>query len=248
MNQQQSNLKALTQRAACVSAFALAVLLTGCGGTGSSLFTQPGSGTLTLHATGMVHGGQQPITGATIQLYTVGATGTAASATPLIVSTITSSDGSGIANSNANAGNASNTLPAGAFTITGAYNCSSATQVYIVASGGNPGSGVNAASTEVAALGSCANLLANAATTTINITEVTTVAAAYALAPFATDITHVGSSSATAMINAMANAQNLANNSTGAAGGATLPAGAVAPSAELNTLADILAACVNTTG
>jgi streptogramin lyase len=247
MNQHQPHLKGLTQRAVSVASLALALLIAGCAGTGSTLFTQAGSGTtLTLQATGSVHGGQQPISGATIQLYTVGTTGTASASTALISSTVTSSDGSGLANANANAGNASNTLPAGYFTITGAYSCTSATQVYLVASGGNPGSGINSAISEVVALGSCASL--KATPITINITEVTTVAAAYALAPFATDLVHVGSTSSTAIGNAMTIAQNLANVGTGVAGGAALPAGAVVPTAELDTLADILSTCVNTTG
>ena len=71
----------------------------------------------------MVHGGQAPISGATIQLWSVGTTGYGLGATALIAATVTTSDGTGIVNSNANAGNANNTLPAGSFTITGDYTC-----------------------------------------------------------------------------------------------------------------------------
>ena len=43
---------------------------------------------------GTVFGGQQPVTGSSIQLYTVGTTGDASAATPLISATVTTSDGS----------------------------------------------------------------------------------------------------------------------------------------------------------
>jgi sugar lactone lactonase YvrE len=203
---------------------------------------------------GQVHGGQQPVGGATIQIYTVGTSGLKSASTPLIATALTSSDGSGVSNSNANPGNANNSLPRGAFNIpAGSYTCTSSTpgtEVYIVASGGNPGAGTNANLTLVAALGSCATLLANAGTTFISLNEITTVAAAYALAPFAADLTHIGAtgSAPTGLVNAFANAAALANTTTGAAGGSNLPAGTVVPVTEINTLADVIAACVNTTG
>jgi DNA-binding beta-propeller fold protein YncE len=80
--------------------------------------------------------------------------------------------------------------------------------------------------------------------------EETTVAAAYALAPFAADITHIGAtgSSPTGLVNALTNAAVLANPATGTPGGASLSAGVTVPVNELNTLSNILAACVNTSG
>jgi sugar lactone lactonase YvrE len=86
--------------------------------------------------------------------------------------------------------------------------------------------------------------------TFIVINEVTTIAAAYALAPFATDFTHVGASNSnpTGMVNAFANAALLANTSVGSAGGASLPVGVTVPLSEINTLANIVASCINTTG
>ena len=82
--------------------------------------------------------------------------------------------------------------------------------------------------------------------------EVSTVAAAYAMAGFATDATHVGSSGTalalTGIANAFANAANLETLGTGVAL-ATTPAGnGTVPQAEINTLGNILAACVNSTG
>ena len=92
------------------------------------------------HPTGIVMGGQQPVSGNLIQLYAVGTTGDSSTATTLIHTTLTTSDGTGQPNSNANAGNSNNSLPAGSFTITGDYTCPSASsEVYLVGTGGNPG-------------------------------------------------------------------------------------------------------------
>ena len=250
---QPTTLKARNPLALAAS-LGLCALLAGCATAGSGNTTNSVN-PLTpavIHATGSVHGGQNPIFGATIQLYTVGTSGTASASTPLIASTVTTSDGTGLTNANANAGNANNTLPLGFFTITGDYTCTGTTpgtEVYLVASGGNPGSGTNTNAVLVVALGSCANLLANAASISVNIDEVTTVAAAYSLAPFATDIAHIGSGASTAgLINAFNNVNSIANYQSGTTVGASLPTGAVAPVAEIDTLADILASCVNTTG
>ena len=109
---------------------------------------------------GRVYGGNQPVTGSTIQLYAAGTGGTGTAATPLIGAVVTTSDGTGLANSNANAGNANNTLTAGFFTISGDYTCPTVdTQVYLTATGGNPGLGVNNPNISVmVALGSCGYL------------------------------------------------------------------------------------------
>jgi hypothetical protein len=221
--------------AATASALVLAGLLTGCGGALSNAGGTGGGGGVTVRFQGNVHGGQQPVNGATIQLYTVGVSGEHSASTPLIAA------GSVMSDANGN------------FSITGKYDCTTipATQVYIVATGGDPGAGTNTALSLMAALGSCATLQANAATTFIQINEVTTVAAAYALAPFASDYTHIGNSgfaSPNVIVDAFMNAALLANNSTGTAGGAGLATGVTIPVSEINTLANIIASCVNTTG
>jgi streptogramin lyase len=84
------------------------------------------------------------------------------------------------------------------------------------------------------------------------VNEVSTVASVYALSGFMTDLTHIGSSGTplaqTAIANAFATVANLVGVSTGAAL-ATTPAGnGTPPQAELNTLANILASCVNSAG
>ena len=219
--------------AASGSALALAGLLAGCGGAMSNTGgpVQGGPVTPSVHFTGNVHGGQQPVNGALIQLYTVGTSGLQSASTPLITPGTVTSD----ANGN--------------FSITGKYSCASATQVYLVATQGDPGGGTNTAISMAAALGDCATLLANAATTFIQVNELTTVAAAQALAPFAKDYADIGANGANnvGLLNAFANASALVSTSSGAAPG-TLPAGATVPAAELNTLGNILAACVNSPG
>jgi hypothetical protein len=144
----------------------------------------------------------------------------------------------------------------GGFSITGDYACIAEQQVYLYAQGGNPGSAPNAALGLMAALGTCpasGNFLSGPAPIPyITINEVSTVAAAYAFAGFATDATHVSSAGTAAaelgIATAFANAANLETLPTGVAL-ATTPVGSEpAPQAEINTLANILAACVNSDG
>ena len=144
----------------------------------------------------------------------------------------------------------------GAFSITGDYTCTAGQQVYFYSIGGNSGSGPNAVAGVMAVLGACPGR-AFSPSLFIKINEVTTVAAAYAFAGFATDATNVSSPAGnpvtdtlaqTGIANAFANAANLADISTGMAL-ATTPGGAgTVPQATINTIADILAACVNSTG
>lgn len=180
-------------------------------------------------ASGTVFGGQQPVVGAAIQMYAVGTGGDGSAATPMLTSTVTSGAG-------------------GQFTITGLYSCTGASQVYIVATGGNPGlSGANPQIALMAALGPCSSLTPS---TFISINELTTVAAVSALAPFMSSATNVGSGTndAAALASAFALANEFVSTTAGAAPGTGIPAGYTDPVAELNTLADVVAACVNSTG
>jgi hypothetical protein len=205
----------------------LSLLVFGCGTqqNGSKLVVPAGR-------QGLVHGGQQPVTGATIQLYTVGTAGDGSAATALL---------SPAAVSDANGG----------FNISGKYTCPSASSlVYIVASGGNPGlppGTNNAALSLMAALGPCGNL---SPSTFIFIDELTTVAAVYALAPYMTSPSAIGSASgdATALASAFTLASYFANTTTGATPGTGVPVGTIVPVAQINTIGDILAACVNSAG
>jgi hypothetical protein len=228
----------------------------------------PGAG---LAMQGKVMGGQQPIAGAHVYLLAANTTGyagagIAASAGNASVSLLTNVPGSTTLDTSGGATNGDYYVTTGAggtFTITGDYSCTPNTQVYLYALGGNPGltSGTNnPASGLLAALGNCPGAGSFlTATPFIAMNEVSTVAAAYAFAGFATDATHVSSSgtalSQLGIANAFANAANLATLSTGVALAIT-PSGAVVgshpqtvvPQSEINTLANILASCVNTNG
>ncbi len=208
--------------------------LTGCGvGT-----VDPSSGA-SIAVRGRVHGGQQPVSNSSIQLYTVGSGGNGSSATPMLTSAVTSDE-------------------QGNFSITGDYTCGDSStkttiaagsnQVYIVATGGNPGleQGTdNKALVLMAALGDCSNL---PNVTFIEINEVTTVAAAWALAPFMTSYANVGATStnATGIENAFLDAGLLADTTTGLA--ATLPGNLSIETDKLYALADAVASCVNSDG
>ena len=123
--------------------------------------------------------------------------------------------------------------------------------MYLTASGGNPGltAGTNnSAISLVATLTDCNTLKANAATTFITINEVTTVAATYALVQFigAGGIGAISYANA-GLVNAFATVHNLVNTSTGVALATTPNGNGVVPQQEINTLADLLVPCVNST-
>ncbi len=203
---------------------------------------------------GRVFGGQQPVVGAHVYLFAANTTGNAG---PGIAA---SSSNASVSLLNAALTGHSDSVGAyvttdinGAFTITGDYTCTPNTQAYVYALGGNAGAGVNTASGMLAALGNCpvvGNYLVQ--TPFIYMNEVSTVAAAYSFAGYATDATHVSSSGSTlaqtGIRNAFANAANLAGISTGAALAATPAGNGIVPQSEINTLANILASCVNSTG
>jgi hypothetical protein len=203
-------------------------------------------------ASGVAHGGIQALTGVTIQLYAVGTTGDGSASTPLLTERVTTSDGTGDAsNSNSNRGNASNKLPAGAFTITGLFQCPSAgTEVYLTATGGNPGlaPGVtNSAISLMAALGPCSGL---SASTFVSLNELTTVGSVAALSPFMKSYAEIGSGAADRadLEAAFARVNQYTNTSLGTVPGPALQAGFYASELEIRTVADILAACVNSSG
>ena len=221
-------------------------LLSGCAGS------QRANTAAGLSLSGAVHGGQQAVTGSTIQLYAVGTTSDGSAATPLISATVTTSDGSSnAANSNANAGNGFNSLAAGSFTITGDYTCPTAgTEVYLVSTGGNPGltAGTNnSALAMMAALGPCGNLTSS---TYVFVDELTTVGSIAALANYMSSYSALGSgtSDATALQTAFSAANEYTNTSLGTVPGSTLPSSYYASSLEIQTLGDAISACINSAG
>jgi PKD domain len=138
----------------------------------------------------------------------------------------------------------------GTFNMSGDYSCTSGQQLYLYVLGGDAGTGQDALLGMMAAIGSCPSSTGPALFATVN--EVSTIAAAYAFAGFATDATHV-SSSGTALAqvgvaNAFANAANLASLTTGAALAATPAGNETVPQTEIGTLANVLAGCINVGG
>src|ERR1700674_2633617 len=153
-------------RAANLAAWTLLtslVFLAGCG-----LSNNPADGTTTtsLSIRGQVHGGAQPVKGSAITLNAASLSSYSNASTVL---TMTNSDASGN------------------FGITGTYTCPTGSQVYIAATGGDPGTGVNNPQLALAAgLGTCLGSLSSSLF--IEMNEVTTVATAYALSRFSTNL------------------------------------------------------------
>jgi hypothetical protein len=218
-------------RALAAAAFwaIFALMLVGCGiGQQSDGTSEPSP---LPQIAGQVHGGQQPVAGATMQLYAANTT-TAQGAAAALISKTVRTDSNGY------------------FTITADYTCPApGALVYIVAFGGNPGlPGVvgNANLAMMAILGTCSSLTAS---TVISINELTTVAAVEALAPFMQDYAHVGASAANVagLSAAFSSATAIVSSSTGQIT-PTPASGVVPPTALINTLAGILAACINSGG
>ncbi|HVN92090.1 MAG TPA: NHL repeat-containing protein [Terracidiphilus sp.] len=202
---------------------------------------------------GKVHGGQQAVTGASVYLYAAGTSGYAgpgiaptasnASVSLLKSAANTSQDGSGNYYVTTDSG--------GNFSITGDYTCPANAQVYLYSIGGNPGMGAgnNSAAGFLAALGPCSSLTSS---TFVFVDEVSTITTAFALAGFTTDATHISSSNGAQALmgikNAFATVANLENLSTGFALSTTPAGNGTFDISGVNVMADILAACVNSTG
>ncbi len=210
----------------------LCVLATGCSlGNFHTTTTMPSSGSTTLNIAGKVHGGQQPVSGATIQLYAANTTTNQGASTSMLTTTVTT------------------TSPGGTFNINGDYTCPPSNPlVYIVSTGGNPGlSGTvnNTDMTLMSLLGPCNSL---STSTYIVLNELSTVASVQALSSFMSDYAHVGSapSNLVGIAGAFATASETYDFSSGNFNGNGVDLDL--PELQLNTLANILAACVNTTG
>ncbi len=219
-----------------VSLVPVLLVLTGCAVTADQSVSPSASANAAMQ--GSVHGGQQPLSGSTVSIYAVGTSGYGAGAS-LLASTTTDANGN------------FNFAP-------GSYTCPFAnTPVYLTAQGGNPGlgAGANANIMLAAGLGACSS----AASATVQLNEVTTVATAFALSHFFTTTLGASSSDAfggTAAGNGTYNTGLVMANTytiptiVSIAGGSALPSSAAITreTAKLNTLANIIAACVNSTG
>jgi streptogramin lyase len=169
--------------------------------------------------------------GSSVQLYAAGTTGNGSSPASLLsVPATTDSTGS--------------------FTITNSSPCPYSNSVlYLVARGGSAGSlgTSNTAAIMTAILGQCSALKSG---TGVVVDEATTVAAAWAMTPFLATGAQIGATStnSSGIALAAATASNLVNATTGKAPGASFPITGVAPTPRLNALANVLNACVASSG
>jgi hypothetical protein len=221
-----------------------ATLITGCG---ANFVSNIASTNPALHPPiyGNLHGGQQPVVGASIQLYAAGAPavggGYGEGSVPLILTSplpITDQNGN--------------------FTITGDYVAPlTPSFFYIVANGGKPGVGqpINPNITMMTTIGGCNPTVGLSPSTSVEINEVTTAATALALQQYlaAPSLTNVFSPAIGApstdiigLQNAFQSVNNLVSTETG---DVVDPATNVYASSDngilLNTMGDILASCVN---
>jgi alpha-L-arabinofuranosidase len=171
---------------------------------------------------GSVQGGLQPVSGASVQVYAASTKGVGTAATKLLTSTVSTDNN-------------------GTFTLPTNFKCVNSTdQIYAVATGGNPGGGLNSSLALMTDLGVCSKLTPS---TPIYINEVTTIASVYALSKFMNPNTFdvaSSSSDASAVADAYTAAATLANLASGSA----ITTNTVYK--KLNSLADSLATCVNT--
>jgi streptogramin lyase len=224
-------------------------LLSGCGASLTSDLSDPQPGS-EIH--GVLHGGQFPISGAHIYLMAANATTLKGASSSLLTA------GSGTDS----VGTYVLTQSDGTFSLSGDYKCTSGTQVYALAMGGNPGldpATYNTAATMIALLGTCPSGDTFAGVIPfIVINEVSTVAAAYSVAAFAADYEHIGApntaAGATGLKNAFLTAASLVSLSSGQAYGNTPPVSGyggalsgngIVPQAKIYSLANSLAACIN---
>lgn len=239
------------------------VLTTGCANMATT--APAGNAFLELGTiSGKIHGGNQPISGATINLYAAGKTGYGKGAT-LLATTTSANDGNGSFSFSQ-----VSTQPG---SLGSSYACPSPNSLlYFIASGGNTlndgSSAYNSAAVMMAAVGKCSA----AASTFTDINEITSVATITALQQYinpgtstpgsavvGTNGDYTLASPGTAgigLINAFATAATLANFSTGVANAGSTTTGVnatvagtvvtVTPEApKINTIGNILAACVN---
>jgi streptogramin lyase len=210
--------------------------LAGCGVSSNSASYALGG----VSVKGSLHGGQQPVSQAHVYLMAASTSGYGSAS----VSLLNSADASGTDSIGSYVLSGSD----GSVTITSDYSCSSNQQLYLLALYGNPGLSGSVNATQIglmAPLGQCSTVNSS---TSVEINEVSTIATAYALAGFMSSPTQVAASSSAQAAVSLANAfstepnlETLGQARTGTPGG-----NGTVPQTEINTLANILAACINT--
>ncbi len=215
-----------------------ALLLAGCGMDQTSSVMP---NVVSPAVTGQTFGGQQPVTGATIAVMAMGTSGYGSTGT-MLASTTTDANGN--------------------FSFApGAYTCpQSDTPVYLLGIGGNAGAGNNPSAVLGAGLGTCAN----AKNSFVVLNEVTTAALAFSLShffsptlggtaaqndwfggPSTTNAGTVQYSQGLVMGNS-ATIPSIVSNAVGAPN--QNHTGYVVEITKINSIANILAACVNSSG
>jgi len=175
--------------ASALLSLGLVALTTGCGvGTLAPVSNIAGAATSAAFG-GRLYGGPVAVVGATVKLY---ATGCNSSVTTGAACT---SDGYGVGQflqeaTQQGTSPGQDTNANGDFIFAGGYTCPAKQFAYIVATGGNGGGGVNSAIALVAAVGRCEDL---SSSTVVYLSELSTVAAAYALGHFTTEYGTSGS-------------------------------------------------------
>ena len=216
------------------------LLLTGCAMNQMSM-SAPAANMASPAIAGQSYGGQQPVVGATISVVQMGTSGYGSTGI-ILASTVTDSNGN--------------------FTFApNAYTCpQSDTPVYLLGIGGNAGAGPNGSAVEAAALGTCTN----AKNSFVVMNEVTTAATAFVLSHFfspnlggsnAVNDWFGGPSSSSGGTTVYSQGLVMGNNVTiptivnNPTGSATLSrTGFTSESQKINTIANILAACINSSG
>ena len=232
--------------------------LTGCalsggpiagGGNTTTGGVAPGSPTAKAGLGGTVYGGQSPISGATVTLWAAGTSATYGTGATSIATAATDSNGNF------------------SFNVGGVSPCTIGQYLYITSVGGDTGAGFNTYAAVMAALPSACN--SSTANSFVIVNEVTTVASVTALqqfmniAPGGTPAWTIGAPAAniTGLANAFTQVGNLVSIATGTSAPTTATAtinngttnitytNTITPdSNKIYTLADVLAACINTSG
>lgn len=174
-----------------------------------------------------VQAGTKTISGATVQIYAPGISGNGSAPTALLSAALTSNS-------------------SGIVIIPTSYGCLASTPlVYVVATGGTVAgaTGGNANISLLSALGPCSSISSGAQ---FVVDEATTVAGIEALGQFYSVGGVIGSSvtNSLGLANAFATAATLADPVAGTSPGSTLPGNAVSPAPRVNSIANLLNACV----
>ncbi|MDE1163117.1 MAG: hypothetical protein PW792_14425 [Acidobacteriaceae bacterium] len=264
MKTQENAMRAMRRILAGAATIGLSVLVSGCGiGAAVSNDVNTYSSEATIH--GSLYGGQQPVAFATVQLWSAGTTGYGSAGTLLATTTTSDPDGAFSFVKSATNGTSS-----GSGNTWACPSTSDDPQLYLISSGGNSlgnhindSANTNSAIVLMAALGACSTV---SNSTFVIVNEVSTVAAAFALAPYmnatgatagseliGTNGSNVSTSTPQAAVglnNAVAGVANLMTASTihsgSSASTSTVQITATPEAGKVNTMADILAACVNT--